>query len=165
MNLKPDVNLLDDEGLTPLHKSVMNNDVQLTRTLLENGSVVNIPDDMGESPLHKAVRSDNVQMMELLLEHEAQVNQTNHKGQSALHICCDSYDPESQVFSKLVNYKANINLQDSLGQTPLHLSVTNGNEPLTRSLLDNGAVVSIPDKNGDISLHKAVENEKFFTQF
>ena len=37
MNPKPGINLQDDDGLTPLHKSIKNNDNQLTRYLLENG--------------------------------------------------------------------------------------------------------------------------------
>ena len=74
---KTDINAQDWMGRTPLHRSVMEGDLSLTKELLENGAVVSLQDLRGDSPLHKAVEINNLQIVELLLKHDAQVNLRN----------------------------------------------------------------------------------------
>ena len=57
----------------------------------------------------------------------------------------------------MINSKANINLQDDKGLTPLHECVEPKKHHLAQLLLEHGAVVSIQDKTLVSPLHKAVE--------
>lgn len=56
----------------------------------------------------------------------------------------------------LVNHGANVNLHTSSGQTPLHVSATNGNLKFAAALIKHGAVVDSSDLNGVTPLQLAV---------
>lgn len=54
--------------------------------------------------------------------------------------------------------KNEINKQNNLGQTSLHIAIINKNEKITKYLVENGADVNISDNNLNMSLHLAVMN-------
>lgn len=51
-----DINALDDEGLSALHRAVRLDDVEGVTSLLDNGADINILGMSGHTPLHAAVR-------------------------------------------------------------------------------------------------------------
>lgn len=56
-----------------------------------------------------------------------------------------------------IEFEADINLQNQLGQTPLHLAAMNGFDNITFILLDEGARRDIKDNNGDLAYDLAVK--------
>lgn len=48
------VNALDEDNWTPLHKAVRNDKVEIVRILIENGANVNFKSKNGRTPLHEA---------------------------------------------------------------------------------------------------------------
>lgn len=65
-----DINITrtDENGLTDLHKAVLNNNLYLAQHLINLGSDVNAKDVEGQTPLHKAVLQINPEMVNLLIE-------------------------------------------------------------------------------------------------
>ena len=59
LNHKADVNLQDDNGMTPLHLSCKTNRHQTTTVLLENGASTTIQDNDGECPLISEAANDS----------------------------------------------------------------------------------------------------------
>lgn len=53
---KINVNAIDDEGLSALHRAVRVDDVEAVKSLLDNGADVNLAGKLGHTPLHAAVR-------------------------------------------------------------------------------------------------------------
>lgn len=51
-----DLNAIDDEGQSLLHRAVRINDVTTVRALLDSGADINIKDRDGFTPVHAAVR-------------------------------------------------------------------------------------------------------------
>jgi len=70
------VNALNKNGETPLHKSIFNNSVRMLMVslLIENGADVNITNLLGETPLHSAVRLGRDDLITILLKGGADIS-------------------------------------------------------------------------------------------
>ena len=76
---------------------------------------------------------------------------------SFLHYICMNDDnfPLMEIIKPTIK---EINKQNNLGQTPLHIAIINKNEKIIKYLIQNGANVNISDNNLNMSLHLAVLN-------
>lgn len=79
MSLGLDWRVLDDNGLTPLHRA----DTMMTKALLEHGADVNIQTSDGETPFYLTAHAWEIELpiskMELLLKHGANINEYHDK--------------------------------------------------------------------------------------
>ena len=64
------------------------------------------------------------------------------------------------VKALLLENKLELNGVDKTGNTPLHVAVVAGNEPLVRVLLENGASMSLKDGDGRTPLQLAVYHDQ-----
>ncbi|MEM6724353.1 MAG: ankyrin repeat domain-containing protein [Bacteroidota bacterium] len=80
------VNILDDEGQTPLFTAVRNNKTAAAIALIQHGANVNVIDQFGYTPLHKSVLYNNASITRLLLEKGVHLEVINNKGNTALDI-------------------------------------------------------------------------------
>merc|ERR1712166_803464 len=71
---------MDRNRLSPLHKAVIFNKVQVAKVLLEADADVNALDRFGNTPLHKASYKNNSEMTELLIAAGADVTAKNTDG-------------------------------------------------------------------------------------
>ncbi len=71
------------------------------------------------------------------------VNVVNNVGRTALH-----YATSAEEVSLLYTQGANLNAQDVLGLTPLHLAVIQGNLPVVEQLIALGANSQLLDNGG-----------------
>jgi ankyrin repeat protein len=62
------------DGLTPLHKAVLDDDVPAVKRLLAAGAAAEIPSADGATPLMLAAASGNTDAIKLLLDHGAAIN-------------------------------------------------------------------------------------------
>ena len=61
---------------------------------------------------------------------------------------------KKDLINALKNKKNNINIQDSDGDTPLHIAIFLCNYEIIKILLDNGANTNIKDKYGQTAVHR-----------
>ena len=101
----------DSRGHTPLHKAVINNNVDLVKALSKFGANVNIDGSKrwrsikyeklsGDTPLHDAVGNGNYEMVLTLINHGADVNAVNNKNETALDI---AQSIPTNLFSRLMD--------------------------------------------------------------
>ncbi|KAM6483084.1 ankyrin repeat-containing domain protein [Trichoderma sp. SZMC 28011] len=93
-------------------------------------------DDTSSVALHCAKTAE---MIDLLVKNSADVNLTDIKGNTALHHRAKEVSPSLPAIESLVNAKANINVKNKAGITPLMEAVKNNSLDLVSYLLTKGA--------------------------
>ena len=108
---------------------------------------VSMEDDNGKTLLMRACKMGKIDLVQALLRREAltQVYFQDKDGKTALMIACE--DGLDRIVQVLLEHKAQVNVEDSLGNSPLTLAYNNGESggrDCGRLLLDNGAVPTQP---------------------
>lgn len=121
-------------------KAVRDSDgTKVTQFLNEPGqTIVNTRDsDTGETALHIVARRGDTTYLRFLMARGANVNQQDRRGNSPLMIAVTSNFAEG--VEVLTRYRANPNLANSSGETPLIRAVQLRNFEIARALLAAGA--------------------------
>ncbi|XP_023319394.1 ankyrin-1-like [Trichogramma pretiosum] len=106
---------------------------------------LNALDELGRTPLHIAVADGcKEQIVRELLARGADPNTADQEGSTPLHCTCTKYrdDDAANIFLELTDeftQAVQIDAQDGLGNTPLHLALKNGHMDVARMLLRRGA--------------------------
>ena len=166
-----------DGGHVPLHYAVELRSEALVTTLLEALADVNARDDSGFTPLHMASQTPgNRAVVEALLRAGAEVDARDSTGRTPLHMAVGASGGRSTgilffTFSRrmepgdardgaaiaaLLHYGADVNARDSVGDTPLHHAVAQGNPHHVAVLVGAGADVNAANGSGDTPLHRAI---------
>jgi ankyrin repeat protein len=132
------VNTKCSNGRTALHAAA--NNVEITKTLLENEAEPNKIDDSGSTPLILAAGHGNLGVIKLLISHGAELD-TVAKGGSALSTACE--EGHLSCAKWLINAGADINLQDEKEATPLYLSIANNRIDVAKLLLAHQATIDL----------------------
>ncbi len=169
-----DVHAKDIEGKTPLH---MARNREIVNLLLMHNAAITAQDIYGNTPLHEAaacsiafehtVRPDLIGVVAALLEHGADSNAINNDSMSPLHgaisnadsehwCILQQNDPNVAIIKLLLSFKANVNIQDKDGWTPLHLIAYRNHARMLPLLLEHGADVQAKTYDGQTALHIAV---------
>lgn len=117
-----------------------------------------IPTD-NEEALHLALRKNDSSFIETLLALQVNVNWPDYEtGLTPLHVAgsCNKSESYLKIVEILLNNGANVNAQDSAGNTPLHYLAKNGNKKIVQLVLKYNPDVSIKAVNGDTPLNTAV---------
>jgi ankyrin repeat protein len=124
-----DVDQLTSFHENMLHISVRNNRSHIVKLLLERDINVNQKNRDGLTPLHFAVKPQfkNLPILKLLLDHDKiAIDTQDNRGNAPIHSISS---PE--VTRLLYRYGTNVNVQDRLGNTLLHLIVKTPNENMS----------------------------------
>ena len=130
-----DINAQDEFGMTALMYACLQECVRvcgyldIVIKLLERGADVSLKNRRGATALMCACQAEDDDddlspvSISLLLEHKADVNAVDMFGRSALMYVCGGFDVDDRVacVSKLLSFDANVNLQDTFGDTALLL--------------------------------------------
>ncbi len=112
------------------------------------------PNELGTALLNLSQLGTVEEVQEVLAE-GADINFRGDIG-TALHGAV-RFNIDPNVAQFLLSEGANVNAQNSKGDTPLHLSVFSHNSfKMTQLLLDAGASVNVLNKDGESPLHKAL---------
>ena len=120
------IDFLDNEGFTILYNPIKHNYNDIIDILLNNKNIIGIPisdlsDKFGSIPLHYAINFNNDYAFNLLINESNQFNKLDSKGLSPLHYAIKKKNYNTII--KLLNISnVNINIQSSIGETPLHLA-------------------------------------------
>ncbi|HZM04774.1 MAG TPA: ankyrin repeat domain-containing protein [Candidatus Saccharimonadales bacterium] len=129
-------------------------DTNLLHALLDAGAKVDAPDEHASmngyathwTPLEAAVSQNNLSAVEFLLKHGANPNLPDQRGDTPLHWAAQEPAAE-QVFRLLMDVKADPNVRDLEGKTPLDL--------LKEKLPDPSSGFSVPDR--EILVRKEID--------
>lgn len=150
---------LNDEGtpkegallnFCPLNAKSRNDCIGLIVLLLELGADPNLYPTEAQSNVKQAILPDHASLVELLIRHESfDPDRVDGGGRSALHHLASS--GKMPLLELFLEYRqaVDLNVQDRLGVTALHLAVDRGNLDMVRYLLQMPDIrIDLPDKRG-----------------
>ena len=144
---KNGINSKNENGWTPIYRSIIANNLIALNELLKLGSDPNIGNNLGETPLYLCVDVDNYDALIILLQYNADTNISKRNGTTPLHLAAKKN--KENYISALLRNNANPNLQNKLySQTPTHLAIINKvNEDMLNIFREHGAdIYGIKDK-------------------
>lgn len=178
-----DANRGDDDGLTALHQSCIDDFEELVKVLIENGADVNANDTENWTPLHAAATCGHTNICRLLIENGANILAVNADQSISFDICEESSEclyylqnemrrmgitqgdidnarksEESRIVKDAKQSKSDgqdLDKKDKEGATLLHLAAANGYIDLARYLLSEAVSVNVQDNDGWTPLHAA----------
>jgi ankyrin repeat protein len=160
-----DVNLKDEDGLTPLHLAAISGQTEVVKLLLDHGAQIEVIDDQtGGTPLHFAAQRGHAHTAAALLRGGAPIEVADLNGQTALHLAVQKFQRETLVL--LLKESTSVNAQDQGGDTPLHLiagDIAQSEDDLiemAKMLIAAGADVHLKNLEGDTVLDLARKNER-----
>ena len=100
------IDAMDNEGNTPLHLAIQNNQIHIVKYLIQNAANINAKDEFGWTPLHDAAEGGLIEFVKLLVENGAQIDSMNDKLFTPL--CVAIQHNETDIVKYLIQNSANI---------------------------------------------------------
>ncbi|XP_042896337.1 delta-latroinsectotoxin-Lt1a-like [Parasteatoda tepidariorum] len=155
------VNARSDFGLTPFHLAVMKGNREICDALLSSGKVeVNAGDKNNMTPLHFAAMEGNINMIQYLLSGKKEVEGvevnavTSDTNWTPLYAAI-YFQQEDAALELLKNEKVDISLTSKEKNTPLQLSIANGQMKVFDELLKKTSDLGSTTEKGLTALHVA----------
>lgn len=120
------IDLVDKDGLTALHKSIIGKKEAVTSHLLRKGASIHARDLDGATPLHYAVQVGAMQTVKLLIKYKVDVNIADNEGWTPLHVAMQSRNRD--IAKVLLVNGADKTRRNKDGKTPLDLSLCYGKD-------------------------------------
>lgn len=160
------INVLDTNGYTPIHRAIYNNDLNTVNELLKNTNL-NINSKLdgrvsidgwylgGATPLILASYLGYTNIAETLLNNNADIKARDDvDGSMAIHMA--AANGNNDVIKILLSKDATIiNETDNKGNTALHWASMKDKPETIKLLVENGADIEAKDVDGWTSLHYA----------
>lgn len=121
-----DIDLLNKEGLTALHKAIIGKKEAVISHLLRKGASPHVKDKDGATPLHYAVQVGAKQTVKLLIKYKVDVNVADNEGWTPLHIAIQSRNRD--IAKILLVNGADKTRKTKDGKTALDLSLCYGKD-------------------------------------
>jgi len=114
-------------------------------------------DDLaGISSLMSATTNSDIEGVKFFLKNNLNlINSKNIGGATALHIACREQNFE--IVEILIKNKANINLQDNEGWTPLMRASLAGDKEIVKLLIQKGAIINYKNKFSESAIFHAAQ--------
>ncbi|KAK9272206.1 hypothetical protein L1049_002577 [Liquidambar formosana] len=120
------IDMVDQDGLTALHKAVIGKKEAVISHLLRRGASPHVRDQDGATPLHYAVQVGAMQTVKLLIKYKVDVNAADNEGWTPLHIAMQSRSRD--IAKVLLVNGADMTRRNKDGKTPLDLSLCYGKD-------------------------------------
>jgi ankyrin repeat protein len=138
-------NVNSDYGLNILHQSIILDNYDLFKKLLNKKVDINLPDFYGNSPLHYILIDKRLNFLSLFFsKSDIKFNNSNINGEIPLHILLDIYedintntqinDTINNIITKII-LESDLNIQDNQGVTCLMKIINNNLQNKFRDLL------------------------------
>jgi len=154
-----DVNAAQGDGMTALHWTALNGDLETTNVLLVAGATVEALTRVGRyTPLHLASSRGHASVVSRLLDAGSKPNATTETGVQPLHLAAQAGD--AATVTALLGHGANVNARDEThGRTPLVFAASQNRLEAIRILLAKGADPRLTTKVIDYRERAAADNE------
>ncbi|WOL12143.1 ankyrin repeat domain-containing protein, chloroplastic [Canna indica] len=126
IELGTDVDCLDKDGFTALHKAVIGKKEAVISHLLRKGANPHARDRDGATPLHHAVQVGAMQTVKLLIKYKVEVNVADNEGWTPLHVAMQTRSRD--IAKVLLVNGADKTRRNKDGKTPLDLSLCYGKD-------------------------------------
>jgi len=136
-----DVDAVDDNHSTLLHRASYNQNVEVAQLLLERGANINARNEDGHTPLHRVLATEYAtgtqffDTIQLLLEHGADVDALDNDHSTPLHVA--SQYGRVTATSLLLEHGANVGLQNNDGHAPYQVASAKGHEEIAHLLSEH----------------------------
>lgn len=156
-----DVNLTYENNRTALTDAIDLNNEKLIETLLKSPDI-----KIDDKITNWAIKNNNSQILKLLIDKNADLSFKDAKNDNNSYLHVAVQNKSIDALKQLISCgKIDINIQNDLLQTPLHLART---KEIAEILIDAQAKIDIVDKFGETPLAFAIRNndkeiENFFT--
>ncbi|KAJ6096147.1 hypothetical protein N7486_006893 [Penicillium sp. IBT 16267x] len=147
----------DDDGQTPLHWAIRNQQVSTVKLLLEQNARVNLVDKEGKSALHYAVNRRETDLLQVLGSRNTNLELADVKGRTPLLTAVEAASIDGTKY--LLDMGANPAAKNFKQQNVLHLAALAGTDEvleLTKLLLSHCAHPNASDLNNMTPLHYSV---------
>ena len=153
-----DMNVLDNEGWSPLHRASYYRRIHIVQFLLEHRADVNLLGDKDFTPLVLASFVDDLETSRLLIQHGADPNSCTTTGVTPLAGALGTNNLD--LARLLIDNGADVNSTLTKGRTPLHFAAYFSNLDSVKLLLESGADIKICDEDGQTPLDTASDRGK-----
>lgn len=151
-----DVDMLNNEGQTPLFVALIYGATRAAKILLLNRANCNKICN-GSTPMHEAAKRNMTQILELMLQTKKNYNIFDKNGLTPLFCAVESKSEDCANF--LLNANARVDLQTKTGDNILHFAAKNDCSPeLLKKLIEKGAPLYVKNNKGEIPLITALKN-------
>jgi len=147
---QPDINpnIQNNKGYTPLIFTCYNGNEDIGKILIRHGVDINLTNSKNESALIMACRCIKFALIKLLLEYHAEVDiQDGIHGDTPLTIISKFYYSHRSLQLLVETGKANVNICNWKGESPLLISCMINNINNVRLFVEHGADINIRDKS------------------
>ena len=153
------INARDIQGRTSLMIATYQHNTDMVRALLQAGADVNIRDNNKENPLLHAGAQGWLDILRLAIEAHADTSLTNRFGGISIIPASERGHVEI-VRELLIRTDINVNHINNLGWTALLEAIVlsdggQAHQQIVQLLIDHGADVNLPDKDGVTTLQNA----------
>jgi len=168
----PDLNSLNDQGMTALDWALYHKQEKVALALLSMGAGATVVDARNCTPLHYASQKGVLSVVKALLAKGVKVDAADKDGLTALHYASGSVGlsvrmkdgvmnvdmtltPEESlgVARELISHHFNVMARSKDGSTPLHFACRTGYHQTAVLLLDHKADPNAQDEMGNAPLH------------
>ncbi|MGL4985577.1 MAG: ankyrin repeat domain-containing protein [Treponemataceae bacterium] len=148
--------LQDTYGQNIYHQSIALKDLQMLQIIKSKNVNPLAHDIYGNSPLSLAIQTKDAQVIDIVLPSNIGVTDTN--GNTPLHIAINE-NVDAIILKQIVDKKYPLNRRNSMGVTPLLLTIQKQMTDQAVVLLNAGADPFIADTSGDSALSLSLMNK------
>lgn len=141
----------NEEGETLLTLAVHNNDVAMTKLLVQD-AIINLKNIEGETPLTLAIKMKNPSIIRLVLK-RAKSSYKNSMGEAPLFLAIENKD--LNLIQRIIKKGGDVN-RLSNGITPIARATMENEYKIVSYLIKNDAEVNQPNEDGQIPLYLAI---------
>ncbi len=159
-------NIHNEDGISPLGLAIINNDLKMVQTLVDNGVDINFIQKLKSeyprySPILIAIDTNNNEIAKYLISNGADTKTTSTYGAGPIHFAAKHGNVELVKYF-IEDKKVSVESKDRSNQTPLYYAAYGNQVEMLEYLLNKGAnlYATIETSGGEkTALHNAISPE------